>query len=49
MVHNNWGIGEDEIDYGDVILKRKGALPLTIHKKDTIITHDWYCRGKPYQ
>jgi len=49
MVHNNWIVNSNEVEIGDTIVKRKGDLVLTIHKKDSIITHNWYCRGKPYK
>ena len=49
MVHNNWIVGADEVETGDTIMKRAGSLELAIHKKNTIIRHDWYCRGKPYK
>lgn len=49
MVHNNWMVGLDEVEEGDTIVKRRGELMLFIHKKDTIIRHDWYCKGKPYK
>lgn len=49
MVHNNWIVKPDEVEIGDTIVKRKGDLILTIHKKDSIILHHWYCRGKSYQ
>lgn len=49
MVHNNWIDDYNEIEVGDTIMKRAGSLELAIHKKDTIIRHDWYCRGKPYE
>ncbi|WP_262488047.1 hypothetical protein [Chryseobacterium joostei] len=39
----------DEVEEGDTIIKKRGDLMLAIHKKDTIIRHDWYCRGKPYK
>lgn len=49
MVHNNWMVNFDEVEAGDTIIKRAGNLELVIHKKDTIIRHDWYCKGKPYK
>jgi len=49
MVHNNWMIPPSEVETGDTIVKRKGELAISIHKKDTIILHHWYCSGKPYQ
>ncbi|WP_123838365.1 hypothetical protein [Chryseobacterium oncorhynchi] len=49
MVHNNWIDDYNEVEEGDTIIKKRGDLMLAIHKKDTIIRHDWYCRGKPYK
>ncbi|KFF13933.1 hypothetical protein IW15_00320 [Chryseobacterium soli] len=49
MVHNNWIDDYNEVEMGDTIIKREGNLELVVHKKDTIIRHDWYCRGKPYK
>ncbi|SDI09863.1 hypothetical protein [Chryseobacterium jejuense] len=49
MVHNNWIVDYNEVETGDTIMKREGNLELVIHKKDTIIRHDWYCRGKAYK
>lgn len=31
------------IEKGDTIVKRKGELIFYIHKKDTIIAHEWVC------
>jgi len=49
MVHNNWIDDYNEVEAGDTIIKRTGNLELVVHKKDTIIRHDWYCKGKPYK
>lgn len=43
-----WTQFEDEISTGDTIIKRKGELTFNIHKKDTIISHEWVCEGKTY-
>ena len=32
-----------EIEEGDTIVKKKGELIFYIHKKDTIIAHEWVC------
>ena len=32
-----------EIEEGDTIVKKKGELIFYIHKKDTIIAHEWLC------
>lgn len=40
--HNRWwNMFADEIDTGDTIVKKKGELVFSIHKKDTIINHKW--------
>jgi len=40
--HNRWwNMFADEMETGDTIVKRKGELIFAIHKKDTIIYHDW--------
>ena len=39
---------KNEIEIGDTIIKRKGELTFNIHKKDTIISHEWECEGKTY-
>ena len=49
MVHNNWLVDLEEVEEGDTIVKKRGDLMLAIHKKDTIIRHDWYCKGKAYK
>lgn len=43
-----WTQYEKEIEIGDTIIKRKGELAFNIHKKDTIIAHEWKCEGKTY-
>lgn len=48
MIHNNWKLDSNTVEQGDTIIKRKGILDLTVHKKDTILLFKWYCRGKPY-
>ena len=37
------------IEKGDTILKRKGELVFSIHKKDTILNFNWECEGKVYK
>lgn len=40
--HNRWwNLFANEMEYGDTIVKKKGELIFAIHKKDTIIYHDW--------
>ena len=43
-----WAIYRNEINIVDTIIKRKGELTFNIHKKDTIISHEWECDGKTY-
>ena len=43
-----WIQYKDEINIKDTIIKRKGELTFNIHKKDTIISHEWKCDGKTY-
>ena len=43
-----WAIYRNEINIGDTIIKRKGELTFNIHKKDTIISHEWECDGKTF-
>ena len=43
-----WYLYRNEIEIGDTIIKRKGELTFNIHKKDTIISHEWECDGKTY-
>lgn len=40
-IHYNrwWTSYKNEIDIGDTIVKKKGELIFSIHKKDTIINH----------
>ncbi|MGD1318693.1 hypothetical protein [Chryseobacterium sp. 2R14A] len=40
--HNRWwNMFADEIEVGDTIIKKKGELIFSIHKKDTLINHKW--------
>ncbi|WP_291051589.1 hypothetical protein [Empedobacter sp. UBA2044] len=43
-----WANYRNQINIGDTIIKRKGELTFNIHKKDTIISHEWECDGKTY-
>lgn len=46
ICHNDsrwWSLYIKEIEVGDTIVKKKGELTFYIHKKDTIIAHDWVC------
>ncbi|MDM1297328.1 hypothetical protein HXZ94_02240 [Empedobacter falsenii] len=47
--NNRWSyLYRDEVSIGDTIIKRKGELTFNIHKRDTIISHEWECDGKTY-
>lgn len=39
----------DILQKGDTIIKRKGELTFSIHKRDTIIVVKWECEGKVYE
>jgi|SRR5690554_2693927 len=39
----------DILEKGDTIIKRKGELTFSIHKRDTIIVVKWECEGKIYE
>nr|WP_315030547.1 hypothetical protein [uncultured Chryseobacterium sp.] len=41
--HSNrwWSSYKEEIEVGDTIVKKKGELIFSIHKKDTIINHSY--------
>ena len=46
VCHNDsrwWSLYTKEIKVGDTIVKKKGELIFYIHKKDTIIAHEWVC------
>lgn len=46
VCHNDsrwWSLYKKEIEEGDTIVKKKGELIFYIHKKDTIIAHEWVC------
>lgn len=38
-----WDLYVNEISVGDTIVKKKGSLIFSIHKKDTIINHMYKC------
>jgi|SRR5690606_801315 len=40
---------KDQLEKGDTIIKRKGELSFSIHKKDTVIVVKWECEGKVYE
>ena len=39
----------DYLEKGDTIIKRKGELTFSIHKKDTVIVVKWEFEGKIYE
>ena len=39
----------DSIEIGDTIIKRKGELIFSIHKKDTVLSFNYECDGKVYK
>ncbi|WP_313215918.1 hypothetical protein [Soonwooa sp.] len=46
ICHNDsrWlSLHKKEIEKGDTIVKKKGELIFYIHKKDTLIAHEWIC------
>jgi hypothetical protein len=40
---------EEYMDIGDTLIKKKGELFFTVHKKDTVLKFDWECEGKVYK
>ena len=38
-----WSLYIKEIEEGDTIVKKRGELVFYIHKKDTVIAHEWEC------
>lgn len=41
---NRWlDFYKKEIEVGDTIVKKRGELMFYIHKKDTVIAHEWVC------
>jgi hypothetical protein len=44
-----WAQYKEYLEKGDTIIKRKGELIFSIHKKDTVLTFDWECEGKVYK
>ncbi|TDX84131.1 hypothetical protein [Epilithonimonas xixisoli] len=46
ICHNDsrwWSLYKKEIEEGDTIVKKRGDLVFYIHKKDTVIAHEWVC------
>lgn len=44
-----WAKYENYIEKGDTIIKKKGELVFSIHKKDTVLNFNWECEGKVYK
>lgn len=44
-----WAEYKEHIEIGDTIIKRKGELIFSIHKKDTILSFNFECDGKVYK
>ncbi|AWH86365.1 hypothetical protein HYN59_15165 [Flavobacterium album] len=44
-----WVQYDDLLEKGDTIIKKKGSLVFSIHKKDTILNFYWECQGKVYK
>jgi hypothetical protein len=44
-----WATYKNYIEKGDTIIKRKGELIFSIHKKDTVLNFNWECKGKIYR
>lgn len=38
-----------DMEIGDTIIKRKGELVFSIHKKDTVMSFNWECGGRIYE
>jgi hypothetical protein len=44
-----WAQYAKYLEKGDTIIKRKGELIFSIHKKDTVLNFNWECEGKVYK
>ncbi|WP_140509345.1 hypothetical protein [Flavobacterium pectinovorum] len=44
-----WSIYKEHIELGDTIIKKKGELIFSIHKKDTVLSFNFECEGKVYK
>ncbi|MCP2025387.1 hypothetical protein L1276_000527 [Flavobacterium sp. HSC-32F16] len=44
-----WALYKEQILIGDTIIKKKGELIFSIHKKDTILSFNFQCDGKVYK
>ncbi|MCD0476658.1 hypothetical protein LPB87_19885 [Flavobacterium sp. EDS] len=44
-----WADYKKDIAIGDTIIKKKGELIFSIHKKDTVLSFNFECDGKVYK
>ncbi|KGO86458.1 hypothetical protein Q765_11305 [Flavobacterium rivuli WB 3.3-2 = DSM 21788] len=45
-----YGLYQNHMDIGDTLIKKKGELFFSVHKKDTVLKFDWgECEGKIYK
>jgi hypothetical protein len=44
-----YSVYRNHMDIGDTLIKKKGELFFTVHKKDTVLKFDWKCEGKVYK
>lgn len=44
-----WSSYREFLEKGDTVIKQKGELIFSIHKKDTILNFNWECDGKKYE
>lgn len=44
-----WANYTEHIELGDTIIKKKGELIFSIHKKDTVLSFNFECDGKVYK
>jgi len=44
-----WVDYKEHIEIGDTIIKKKGELIFSIHKKDTVMSFNFECDGKIYK
>ncbi|OUL59835.1 hypothetical protein [Flavobacterium sp. AJR] len=44
-----WSNYKKDITIGDTIIKKKGELIFSIHKKDTVMSFNFECEGKIYK
>jgi len=44
-----WSLYNENIEIEDTIIKKKGELIFSIHKKDTVLNFNFECDGKIYK